>query len=68
LNTVGALGVKLEGPVAFDIWSDGMKNAAWLLAGGALHAVDLTTGTATSAGAIGGLKGKIGDIAILPAM
>ena len=68
LNTVGALGVKLDGPVAFDIWSDGMKNAAWLLAGGALHAVDLTTGTATSAGAIGGLKGKIGDIAILPAM
>ncbi len=68
LNTVGALGVKLDGPVAFDIWSDGTKNAAWLLAGGALHAVDLTTGMATSAGAVTGLKGKIGDIAILPAM
>jgi len=68
LNTVGALGVKLEGPVAFDIWSDGTKNAAWLLAGGALHSVDLTTGAAKSAGAIGGLKGKISDIAILPAM
>lgn len=68
LNTVGALGVKLDGPVAFDIWYNGTTNAAWLLAGGALHSVDLTTGAAKSAGAITGLKGKIGDIAILPAM
>ena len=69
LNTVGKLGVKLDGPIAFDVWSDGKgANTGWLLAGGALHTVDLTTGAAKSIGAIAGLKGKVTDIAILPAM
>lgn len=69
LMTVGALGAKLDGPAAFDIWSDGMgKSVGWLLNNGRLHSVDLATGAATSVGAIAGLKGRITDIAILPAM
>ena len=67
LNTIGALGVKLDGPIAFDVWTDGKgANTGWLLAGGALHTVDLATGAAKSLGAIAGLKGKVTDIAILP--
>jgi len=66
LNTIGALGVKIAGPVAFDIWSDGTKNAAWLFANGALHSVNLATGAAKAGGPVNGLKGNVGDIAILP--
>ncbi len=69
LNTIGSLGMKFDGPVAFDVWSDGKgANAGWLLANGALHSVDLANGGAKSLGAISGLKGKISDISILPAM
>ena len=69
LNTIGALGVKLDGPVAFDVWSDGAgKNTGWMLAGGTLYSVDLMTGAAKSSGKIDGLKVKVSDIAILPAM
>lgn len=69
LATVGALGVMVSGPVAFDIWSDGMgKNVGWLLADGTLHSVDLMTGKATAVGKIAGLMGRVTDIAILPAM
>jgi hypothetical protein len=69
LTTVGALGFKLDGPAAFDIWSDGKgMNVGWLLAGGQLHAVDLITGSAKASGTIAGLKGRIIDLAILPAM
>ena len=67
LNTVGALGIKISGPIAFDIWSDGKGgNVGWLLAGGKLHTVDLATGAAKAVGPIAGLAGKIGDIAVLP--
>jgi hypothetical protein len=69
LNTVGMLGIKLDGPIAFDIWSDGKgANKGWLLAGSKLYMVDLASGAATPVGEIAGLKGKISDIAILPAM
>ena len=69
LNTVGKLGVKIDGAVAFDIWSDGKGgNTAWLVSGNTLHSVDLATGTAKAMGAISGLKGRTMDIAILPAM
>jgi len=69
LNTIGMLGVKLDGAIAFDIWSDGKgANTGWLLAGGMLYSVDLATGAAKPVGAIQGLTGKIGDMAILPAM
>ena len=68
LNTIGTLGVKLDGPVAFNIVSEGEgKNAAWLVAGGKLHSVDMTTGAAKLVGTIGGIKGKINDIAWWPA-
>jgi hypothetical protein len=67
LNTVGMLGVKAE-VVAFDIWSDGAKNEAWLMAADGLHSVDLSTGKAGPAVKIDGMKGQVRDIAILPAM
>jgi hypothetical protein len=68
LNGIGKLGIKVTEPVAFDIWSDGKGgNAAWLLTGGTLHSVDLASGAAKSVGNIAGLKGKIWDMAILPA-
>jgi len=63
LNTVGALGVKLDGPTAFNIVVKGEDNAAWLVTGGAIYTVDLKTGKATSAGKLEGLKGKLADIA-----
>lgn len=64
LNTVGALGVVLSGPVAFNIVaSQPDRNEAWLVTGGALHAVDLKTGKATMAGKIEGLRGALSDIA-----
>jgi Domain of unknown function (DUF4394) len=68
LNTVGSLGVKVEGPIAFDIASDGKGgNSAWLLVGNVLHSVDLATGAAKAAGPIAGLTGKVSDMAILAA-
>ena len=63
LNTVGMLGVKLEGPVAFNIVAKGEDNAAWLVTGGMLYSVDLKTGKAASAGKIEGLSGNLTDIA-----
>lgn len=69
LTTIGPLGAKMDGPIAFDIWSDGKgMNIGWLLAGGALHTVDLATGEAKAVGSVAGLTGKITDIAILPGM
>jgi hypothetical protein len=67
LSSVGPLGIKISGPVAFDIWPDGKGgNAAWLLTGGNLYSVDLATGAAKTAGAIAGLTGSISDIAVMP--
>jgi hypothetical protein len=63
LNTVGMLGVKLDGPVAFNIVAKGEDNAAWLVTGGTLYSVDLKTGKATSAGKLEGVSGKLTDIA-----
>jgi hypothetical protein len=64
LNTVGALGVAVSGPVAFNIVSASAdKNDAWLMTGGALYSVDLKTGKATMAGKIDGLSGTVTDIA-----
>jgi Domain of unknown function (DUF4394) len=63
LNTVGMLGIKIAGPVAFNIVNKGEENAAWLVTGGTLYAVDLKTGKATSAGKLEGVSGKLTDIA-----
>ncbi|MGM5024929.1 DUF4394 domain-containing protein [Tardiphaga sp. 862_B3_N4_1] len=64
LGAVGKLGIK-PAAVAFDIWSDGSKNEAWLMADGTLHSVDLATGKATEAAKISGVTGKVTDIAIM---
>lgn len=63
LNTVGALDVKLDGPVAFNVVAEGEGNKAWLVAGGALYAVDLKSGATTIAGKIEGLSGTVTDVA-----
>jgi hypothetical protein len=64
LNTIGALGMKVDGPVAFNIVSASAdKNDAWLAAGGNLYSVDLKTGKATMAGKLSGVSGKLTDIA-----
>src|ERR1043165_1642646 len=63
LNTIGRLGVKLDGPVAFNIVNKGEDNAAWLVTGGMLYSVDLKSGKATSAGKLEGVTGKLTDIA-----
>jgi hypothetical protein len=63
LNTIGMLGIKIDGPVAFNIVNKGEDNAAWLVTGGMLYSVDLKTGKATGAGTIEGLTGKLSDIA-----
>jgi hypothetical protein len=67
LNTIGALGVKLDGDIGFDIASDGKGgNQGWLVSGMTLHTVDLTTGAAKAVGTIAGLKGGLKDIAVMP--
>jgi hypothetical protein len=64
LNTIGSLGMTVNGPVAFNIVSTGEdKNDAWLVNGGALFSVDLKTGKATMVGKFQGLTGNLGDIA-----
>ncbi|HEV7334852.1 MAG TPA: DUF4394 domain-containing protein [Bosea sp. (in: a-proteobacteria)] len=68
LGAIGKLGVVVKS-VAFDIEtaSDG-SNTGWLLADGALHKVDLSTGKAAMVGKVSGLDGTVRDIAALPAM
>lgn len=69
LNTLGQLGTKVDSSAAFDIWADGKgANTGWLLAGGTLYTVDIASGATKSVGKIGGLTGKVSDIAVLPAM
>jgi hypothetical protein len=63
LNTVGPLGVALDGAAAFNIVTMQDRNEAWLVVGGALHTVDLKTGKATTIGKVDGLSGTLGDIA-----
>jgi len=65
LNTIGSLGIKINGPAAFDIVATGEgQNDAWLLTGGTLYKVDLKTGKATAMGALA-IKGQVNDIAYL---
>jgi len=63
LNTVGALGITLQGPVAFNIVTAGERNDAWLATDGNLYSVDLKSGKASMAGRIEGLPGKLTDMA-----
>jgi outer membrane protein assembly factor BamB len=65
LNTIGALGIKLNGPAAFDIQAAGEgDNNAWLLNGGMLYKIDLKTGKATPMGPLA-IKGQVTDIAYM---
>jgi hypothetical protein len=67
LNSLGK--VVVRAPIAFDILSDGKGgNQGWLLSNGTLYTLDIATGVTTATGKVMGLKGKISDIAILPAM
>jgi hypothetical protein len=63
LNTVGPLGITINGAVAFNIVADGEGNAAWLATGGALYSVDLKSGKVAMVGKITGLTGTLSDIA-----
>jgi hypothetical protein len=63
LNTIGSLGIPVNGAVAFNIVAQGEDNNGWLASGGNLYAVDLKTGKAKMAGKIEGLPGKLSDIA-----
>ena len=53
----------LDGAVAFNIVTKGEDNAAWLVTGGTLYAVDLKSGKATAAGKLEGVTGRLTDIA-----
>ena len=51
LSSIGKLGFKITGPIAFNIVSASEgQNAAWLLHGGTMYSVDLATGAAKEAG------------------
>jgi hypothetical protein len=68
LNAIGKLGVKAES-YASDIASDGNGGSeGWLIAGGTLYKVDLTSGKATEHGKITGVADAVKDIAVLPKM
>lgn len=68
LATIGKLGVSGATTYAFDIQATAVgQNTAWLVAGKALHKVDLEKGTATKTVDITGFDGEIRDIAVLPA-
>lgn len=65
LKAIGKLGVE-GSSYALDIAAtEDLTNTAYLVVDNALFTVDLTTGTATSLGAIEGVEGMISDIAIL---
>lgn len=68
LATRGALGVSGDA-YAFDIAATAdLVNTAFLVTGGAVHSVDLESGTATKMSDLSGIEGSVRDIAILPAM
>lgn len=67
LVTVGPLGVKVDGVIAFDISTDAAgADTAWLISGGTLHTVDLASGAAKPVMQISGLAGSATDMAVLP--
>ena len=67
LAMVGPLGTKVDGPLAFDVWTDCKgKSEGWLLHSGWLSSIDLATGKLTRVGAIKGLSGKVTDMAVMP--
>jgi hypothetical protein len=61
----GMLGMSVPPGVAFDILADGQGgNWGFVLTGGTLHGIDLTTGRLTALGAVAGLpQSEVVDIA-----
>ena len=69
LATIGALGIRIEGPVGFDVATDeGGSSTAWLAAGGALHTIDLSSGAVTGTWPITGRAADLRDLTVMPAM
>lgn len=65
----GEVAKSLPEGVAFDILADGQgNNRGFLLAGGALHDVDLQSGRATAMGAVSGLPGGGAEVIDVAAM
>lgn len=55
----GRLNVSVPANAGFDILADGMGgNTGWIIAGGALHGIDIKTGQITTSGPIAGLPSK----------
>ncbi|MCA0203284.1 DUF4394 domain-containing protein [Pararhodobacter sp.] len=66
---VGMLGAEIEGPIAFDIYAAAVDdNAAWLIANGGLHSVDLETGAVTGSWELQGVDGEVRDMTVVPPM
>ncbi|MDD7971287.1 DUF4394 domain-containing protein [Roseinatronobacter alkalisoli] len=62
---IGATGATFDGPVAFDIatTTDG-ENTAWLVANGAFHSIDLSSGMITQTWQIGALDVVLRDVTV----
>lgn len=66
---VGMLGADVSAPIGFDIYASAEgENAAWLIAGGSLHSVDLESGAVTESWELNEVDGEIRDLTIVPAM
>lgn len=65
---IGATGAMLEGPIAFDIATteDG-ENTAWLVANGAFHTIDLSSGMVTESWEIEALDVVLRDVTVFHA-
>lgn len=62
----GATGVKLPPGVGFDILADGAGgNTGYVVAGGALHMIDLASGRVTTAGPVARLPGDVLSLAAM---
>jgi Domain of unknown function (DUF4394) len=68
LNTLGMTGIKGDA-IAFDIETTAAGvNIGWAVAGDGLFQIDIASGKSTPLGKITGFKGKVRDVAVLPAM
>ena len=66
---VGELGVRLDGPIAFDISTDAESmNTGWLYANGQIHTISLETGMLTNSWDIAGLDVMLRDMTVIGAM
>jgi hypothetical protein len=65
LNTIGKVGAKLNGTIAFDILADGNGgNTGYLMTGNQLYTLDIATGATRAVGQVAGVSG-VTDIAVM---